>query len=151
MSRTIATNSPLHSEVLSLYRSFMRVQRRWPPQETREARFSEYIHTRLRQEFTAPSADFSGNGKAVDLKEEDVRERVVRGREELAALKRMCDGEVERKPNQYPLSDSSPLRAFLPAKRLFSLLDQESQERFNEKSNLFFLKTYLASKLKGEA
>ncbi|KAJ3157468.1 hypothetical protein HDU86_003360 [Geranomyces michiganensis] len=117
------------TEILSLYRSFLRLQRNWPRQDGRPARLRDYILTRVRTDFRDPAQDVAG--------------RYQQGQRELASLERILDGHMEA---EFALPQTSPLLTFLPAQKTYALLDQESQNTLEEKGSVSFLKDYLASK-----
>ncbi|KAJ3051192.1 hypothetical protein HK097_007839 [Rhizophlyctis rosea] len=115
---------------LSLYRAFVRVHSKWPAQETRAIRLKDHILTRLRTEFRAP------------CESTQLPERIAVGERELVALRRMADGQVEK--------EDSPLRAFLPPRKVFGLLDSKTQEGLSEKNatNFDYFKAYLQGKFR---
>ncbi|KAI9093791.1 hypothetical protein DFS34DRAFT_652352 [Phlyctochytrium arcticum] len=117
------------SEILPLYRAFLRVQRSWPEQENRAVRMKIYLLDRLRTEFREPTSE--------------VNSRIQYGQEQLASLRRMLDNKVEEK---YPLQ-SDTLRSFLPPAKAYALLDQESVDSLAGKTSVSYLKHYLATKL----
>ncbi|RKO87216.1 hypothetical protein BDK51DRAFT_15828 [Blyttiomyces helicus] len=124
----------LRAESLSLYRSYIRVWRAWPKQENRAQRLSDHIRDRLREDFrvAAASAD-------------DARARIDRGRVELDALRRIVDSEVDKK---HGLPEASPILAFLPAKKTFTLLDTKTQEAMSQKK--LGTTSYIAAYLSGQ-
>ncbi|KND00520.1 uncharacterized protein SPPG_04830 [Spizellomyces punctatus DAOM BR117] len=119
----------VHPEVRQLYRSFLRLHASWPPQPSRPARLQSYILTRVRNEFRQPT--------------ESLAERVKYGQEQLASLQRILNNEIEKK---YPIPETSPIPAFLPPKKTYTLLDQEAQDTLEEKTTVSYFKDYLASK-----
>ncbi|KAI8593068.1 hypothetical protein BDZ88DRAFT_405392 [Geranomyces variabilis] len=125
-------SQPTTTEILSLYRSFVRVQRSWPRQDARPARLRDYILTRVRTDFREPQVEGL-----------DVASRYQQGQRELASLQRILDGKIE---SEFALPETSPLLTFLPAQKTYTLLDQESQNTLEEKGSVSFLKDYLASK-----
>ncbi|KAJ3034179.1 hypothetical protein HDV00_005398 [Rhizophlyctis rosea] len=116
---------------LSLYRAFLRVQHQWPAQEARATQLRPHILTRLREEFRAP------------CEPAEVPQRLATGQRELVALRRMVEGELDK---EYPLPESSQLRAFLPPRKQYTLLDTAAQTATSEKNatNFDYLKAYLA-------
>ncbi|KAJ3014933.1 hypothetical protein HKX48_004879 [Thoreauomyces humboldtii] len=123
---------PTPSEIHSLYRSFIRLQRQWPRQEARPARLRDYILTRVRREFRQPDPTAA------------VAVRFANGQSELRHLRRIVEGNVE---HEYALPESSPILTFLPAKKTFTLLDQEAQDELEGKGTVSYMKDYLASKM----
>ncbi|KAI8909411.1 hypothetical protein PhCBS80983_g00698 [Powellomyces hirtus] len=121
-------SQPTVTEIHSLYRSFCRLQRRWPRQDARPARLRDHLLAKIRTEFRQP-----GN----------VSTRYQHGQRELTHLERILESKIEQ---EFALPETSPIITFLPTKKTYTLLDQEAQDTLEEKGTVSYLKDYLASK-----
>ncbi|KAJ3117968.1 hypothetical protein HDU96_004644 [Phlyctochytrium bullatum] len=74
------------SEVLGLYRAFLRVQRQWPAQEGRKNRLSLYIRDKVRN-------DFRQHAKTPET---EAKNLLAKATSELEALKYLADGRCEK-------------------------------------------------------
>ncbi|KAH6570188.1 hypothetical protein BASA82_001156 [Batrachochytrium salamandrivorans] len=121
-------------EALGLYRQYIKEYRRWPKQEQRRMDVRGWMLGRLRTEFRQPASTAT------------VASRLEYGRQQLTALRAILDGTVEAK---YLLKEDGPIRAFMPAFRTFTLLDQPAQEQLSEKNTTpwTFIGAYLAGQL----
>ncbi|KAJ3332326.1 hypothetical protein HDU76_000606 [Blyttiomyces sp. JEL0837] len=130
-SATASSSKASTSEIINLYRGFLRLQKKWPQQEGRERRLSIKILNDVRNGFRS----VDGN---LDL---------VKAKREFEALKRILDGQCEKK---YPLPQSSTIMSRLPPAKTYQLLDENAQEALSEKnvSTATFLPTYLWSSIR---
>ncbi|KAI9201894.1 uncharacterized protein BJ171DRAFT_516842 [Polychytrium aggregatum] len=130
------SSAHLRSQTLSLYRSLLRSIKQWPPQ-SRAHRLEVQAPQWLREEFTANS----------ELSEGEWQAKLAEGQKELESLQALVGDKVEA---QYPFSDSSRIIAFMPSKKMFSLLDTEAQEQLKPEnvSTFKFLGAYIATKYK---
>ncbi|KAJ3090176.1 hypothetical protein HK102_004480 [Quaeritorhiza haematococci] len=150
----MSSATALHSRTLSLYRNLLRVANRWPAQETRTRRVREHIVDRIRTEFrqpvspiaasnttnskitaeaapttTAASETIQGQGTKMPTLEETLMAKIEHGERELMALRAIVDNDIEKK---FPLPETAPMRAFLPSRKLFALLDEDAQKTVNQ-------------------
>ncbi|KAI8817697.1 uncharacterized protein EV422DRAFT_499823 [Fimicolochytrium jonesii] len=123
---------PTTAEIVSLYRSFIRVQHSWPRQDARPASLRKHLLERVRIEFREPVVEGEG-----------LRVRYAHGEQELRSLRRLLKGEIDK---EFPLSPSSTMLDFLPAKKMYTLLDQAAQQELADKSSVSYFKDYVASK-----
>ncbi|KAJ3208220.1 hypothetical protein HDU67_006940 [Dinochytrium kinnereticum] len=124
----------MKNDVLQLYRSLIRAQRRWPAQEGRRHRLGEFIKLQIRNGFR----------KGAGATGAEAERMILKAREELSALNSMLDGIPEK---EYPLPKDSHIPAFLPSRSTFQLLDEEAQESISPQniSSAAFFPSYISA------
>jgi hypothetical protein len=92
-------------EMKHLYKQFLRLHAKFPQQAERTTRFAPFLLNQIRYQFRNAPSD------------------VERARRELAALSRIVEGDFAKGDSFLP-----GLRAFLPPKEQYTLLDANAQD-----------------------
>ena len=132
MAAKIAFNkslNPRRNQVLALYKSFLKVQKKWPVEIQRSHPFKQDLLMKIRKEFHL-------NKEVNELS--NIESLIEYGGSELQSLKRVLNHEAERK--LYPFQADSKIKANLPKPEIYSLLQPDTQQAiFKTNPFVFFL------------
>ncbi|KAJ3404349.1 hypothetical protein HDV05_007229 [Chytridiales sp. JEL 0842] len=120
--------NPHRPQVLELYKSLLRLHRRFPPQTKRVHRLSVYIHHQIKSKFRAHRTLSTDS---------EIRKALQEGWKERDALRDLVEGNVEK---NYPLQEGSTLKSHLPTRGTYRLLDNDTEAELEKLGPLEYLR-----------